>query len=119
MDCPYCLGKKMYANGCGGKGMKIVNKMLSWLPSSKLFHGACALHDVIYALVCIEPIKVRYPNGRIAILRDREDCDELWYHEMQELCKEVTWFRGVMEWAAKRNYNLVRENGDAFFKHEH
>lgn len=119
MDCPYCCGKKMFANGCGGKGMKIVNKMLSYLPSSKLFHGACTLHDIAYALVSIAPIGVRYPNGKVVILTDRADCDNIWYNEMKELCNHVTWFKGIMRWAAKRNYKLVRKKGADFFKHEH
>jgi len=119
LDCPYCEGKKMFTNGCGGKGMKFVNKMLGILPSSKLFYGPCCLHDVVYALVCVEPIQVRYPNGVLVTLHDREDCDNLWYREMQDMCQEVKWFKGVMIWAARRNYEIVREEGGSFFKHDH
>ena len=119
MDCPYCLGKKMFVNGCGGKGMKIVNKILSWLPSSKLFHGACSLHDVIYSLVCIEPIEVEYPNGEVVVLSTRKDCDDLWLKEMLKMCEQIWFGKSVMEWAANRNYRLVRRNGEEFFKHQH
>lgn len=119
MECPYHKGKTMFANGCGGKGMKFVNKMLGLLPSSKLFYGPCCLHDITYALVSVKPIRVKYPNDQIVILRNRRDCDDLWLKEMLEMCEKTKWFRGVMLWAAKRNYKLVRENGDKFFKHEH
>jgi len=119
MDCPYCCGKKVFANGCGGKGMKIVNKILSYLPSSQLFHGACTLHDIVYSLVSVHAIGVRYPNGKVVYLRTRKDCDDIWYAEMKELCEEVKWFKGVMLWAAHRNYKIVRKKGKEFFKHDH
>jgi len=120
MNCPYCPGKKMFANGCGGKGMKIINKLLSLLPSSKLFHGACGFHDIVYSLVSKAPIKVKYPNGRIYTLRNRKDCDNVWLKvEMLPLCKKLGWTRSIMEWAANRNYKLVRKKGHKFFKHDH
>ena len=40
-----------------------------------------------------------------------------WYHgiKKQLIIKEYQ----LMIWAANRNYKLVREKGDEFFKHEH
>lgn len=119
MECPFHQGKFMFANGCGGKGMKIVNKLLGLLPSSKLFYGPCTLHDIIYALVSIKPIKVKYPNGKVYTLKNRYDCDLLWLMEMRQMASQAGFFKKVMLWAAERNYKLVRENGEKFFKHEH
>ena len=119
MPCPYHKGETMFANGCGGKGMKVVNKLLSLLPSSKLFFGPCCFHDIIYALVSVEPIRVKYPNKKIYILRTRKDCDDIWLKEMLEMAEKTKWTKGLMIWAANRNYKLVREKGDSFFKHEH
>ncbi len=119
LDCPYCPGKKVFTNGCGGKGMKVVNKLLSFLPSSKLFHGACSLHDIVYQLVSMAPIKVEYPNGKIIVLRNRLDCDNIWLKEMLQLADHAGWYKKVMVWAAHRNYKLVRKNGAKFYKHDH
>ncbi len=121
MNCPYHPTMKMFVNGCGGKGMKIVNKCLSFLPSSELFYGACSLHDVVYALVCLEPIQVTTQDGKTWTLRDREDCDNIWLSEMLSIAGKLKWKwqRKLMRWAARRNYRIVRAKGETWFKHEH
>ena len=121
LNCPYHPEQKMFVNGCGGKGMKIVNKALSLLPSSDLFYGACSLHDVVYALVSLDPIQVTTQDGKTWTLRDREDCDNIWLSEMLDITSTLNWGwqRSLMRWAARRNYNIVRANGDSWFKHEH
>ena len=110
----------MFANGCGGKGAKYLNKMLGLLPSSKLFHGACCFHDIVYALVVKESIMVHYKDRSI-VLSSRLDCDIAWRKEMLSLCDTIknNWYKKLMVWACNRNYRLVRDKGAKYYVHNH
>ena len=119
LECPYCPGKKMFTNGCGGKGSKAVNALLNTLPSSDLFYGACCAHDVLYALVVKGPVKICH-NTEFYKMTNRKDVDDFWLMLMLELANTQSWWiKPVMKWSANRNYKFVRKYGASFFKHDH
>ena len=117
--CPLHTGKSIGINGLGPMKWSTFTKALKMLPTSDDFEQAGRVHDVLYSLLGLGLIYIKY-NGTQYIIESKSAADALFYLMMQDVADQKPWYsKPIFKHAAKRNWLCVAKGGDDSVKHQH
>ena len=117
--CPVHAHSTVEINGLGPLKWSTFTKLLQKLPTSDDFDLAGRVHDILYSMIPIGLIRIRY-GGKWRTVAGKDDADHLFREMMLDVANSKPWYnRPIFRHAARRNYLCVKFGGDDSVKHEH